>query len=189
GESYAVLFVANYISNAIIHPTAKMDYGILNRLYPDGREVDSPFWGTRLPHLLLIPATLAASDKLFGSVFSRLGLISFAATPSLYLVNMYLYTVFGVGVFFAIEAALSPKLEGKRMQTLEDLVKPTLIGMNLQWHADAMYTQFGTARAGPLGILQNAFAVALVFVPVKGLGFGDMGEAGLKPHERKMNGL
>jgi hypothetical protein len=53
---------ANFISNAMIHPTAKIDYGILNKLFPDGREVNSPFWGTRLPHLFMIPASLAFYD-------------------------------------------------------------------------------------------------------------------------------
>jgi hypothetical protein len=38
-------------------------------------------------------------------------------------------------------------------------------------------------------VIQNAAATSLVFFPVKALGFGDVGEGGLKPHERKMNGL
>ena len=36
---YVTLLGANFISNMMIHPTQKMDYGVLNYLYPDDREV------------------------------------------------------------------------------------------------------------------------------------------------------
>jgi hypothetical protein len=52
-----------------------------------------------------------------------------------------------------------------------------------------MVDMFGSTATGPIAMLRNAFAVSLVFLPVKALGFGDMGEAGLSPHERKMSGL
>jgi len=66
-----ILLGANYLSNAWIHPTAKIDYGILNRFFLDDREVDSPFWGTRLPHLFAIPASLAFYDlSVTGKLFA-----------------------------------------------------------------------------------------------------------------------
>ena len=63
-----VLLGANAISNAMIHPTAKIDYGILNKFLPGDREVNSPFWGTRLPHLIMIPASLTFFDLTVTSV-------------------------------------------------------------------------------------------------------------------------
>mmetsp|Transcript_2639 Transcript_2639/g.3957 ORF Transcript_2639/g.3957 Transcript_2639/m.3957 type:complete len:248 (+) Transcript_2639:47-790(+) len=189
-ELYIVLLGANFISNALIHPTAKIDYGILNKLYWDNREVDSPFWGTRLPHLFMIPASLAFYDIVVTSVFVKyFGLVSFAATPAPFLLNLYCYTWLAVGSYIAVDAAFNPAHNGKRVEQVTSHLKPLTIGMGLQWHVQMMVDMFGSFAAGPIALLRNAFAVSLVFLPVKALGFGDMGEAGLSPHERKMNGL
>lgn len=75
------------------------------------------------------------------------------------------------------------------MDQITSHLKPLTVGMGLQWHANMMIEMFGSAAAGPLAIARNAFAVSLIFLPVKSLGFGDVGEAGLSPHERHMNGL
>jgi len=103
--------------------------------------------------------------------------------------NLYVYTFLAVGSFIAFDAALNPSHEGRRMDQVTSHIKPLATGMGLQWHAQMMVDMFGSAASGPIAILKNAFAVSLVFLPVKSLGFGDMGEAGLSPHERKMNGL
>mmetsp|Transcript_18772 Transcript_18772/g.31632 ORF Transcript_18772/g.31632 Transcript_18772/m.31632 type:complete len:203 (-) Transcript_18772:3441-4049(-) len=190
GETYLILLGANYISNALIHPTAKIDYGIMNRLYLDGREVNSFFWGTRLPHLFIIPASLTVYDKLVGHIFTtRLGMISFQATPSLALAHLFVYTWCAVGSFITFDAAFNPQHEGKRKEQVISSLRPLTVGMSLQWHADLMKQMIGSAKSGPVAILRNATAISLVFFPVKSLGFGDVGEAGLSPHERKMNGL
>jgi hypothetical protein len=188
---YSVLLGANFISNVLIHPTAKLDYGILNRLWPDDREVNSPFWSTRLPHLVIIPATLAAFDLSVTHLFTKFGgLVSYSQTPTPWLLNLYLYTFLAVGSFIAFDASLNPKHEGRRWEQFSSHLKPLTIGMGLQWHAGMVMATIGSATAtGPLGIIRNAFAVSLIFLPVKALGFGDMGETGLSPHERKMNGL
>jgi len=75
------------------------------------------------------------------------------------------------------------------MDVITKNIKPLTIGMGLQWHGDFMVQKFGSTSTGLLGLLQTGFAISLVFLPVKALGFGDVGEAGLSPHERKMNGL
>jgi hypothetical protein len=188
---YSVLLGANFISNILIHPTAKLDYGILNRLWPDDREVGSPFWSTRLPHLVLIPATLTACELAVTHLFTKFGgLISYTQTPTPWLLNLYVYTFLAVGSFIALDASLNPNHEGRRWEQFSSHLKPLTVGMGLQWHAGMVMATIGSATAtGPLGILRNAFAVSLIFFPVKALGFGDLGEAGLSPHERKMNGL
>lgn len=188
---YSVLLGANFISNTLLHPTAKLDYGILNKLYPDGREVDSPFWSTRLPHLFLIPATLTFFELSVTSFFTKYcGLVSYAQTPTPWLINLYLYTFLAVGSFIAFDASLNPKHEGRRWEQITSHLKPLATGMGLQWHAGMVMATIGSATAtGPLGILRNVFAVSLIFLPVKALGFGDYGDAGLSPQERKMNGL
>ena len=189
-ELYTILLGANYISNMLIHPTAKMDYGMLNRFYPDGREVASPFWGTRLPHLFAIPASLTFFDLSVGALFTRyFGLVSFAATPGPWLMNIFCYTWLAVGSFIAWDASLNPAHEGRRVEQVTSHV-PMLTGaMGMQWHAQMMLDTFGSTAGGPIALLRNAFALSLVFLPVKALGFGDRGEQGLSPHERKMNGL
>lgn len=187
---YATLLGANFISNMMIHPTQKIDYGVLNSFYPDNREVDLPFWGTRLPHLFAIPACLLFYDHTVSAVFTRyFGMVSFAATPSLFLVNLFCYTWLAVGTFIGADAALNPHHEGHRIQHLQNCIKPLTIGMSLQWHLPLMLEVFGSASTGVVAIVRNAFAVALVFLPVKSLGFGDFGTSGLSPHERVMNGL
>jgi hypothetical protein len=188
---YSVLLGANFISNALIHPTAKLDYGILNQLYPDGREVGSPFWSTRLPHLFIIPATLTAFELTVTSFFTRYcGLISYAQTPTPWLLNLYIYTFLAVGSYIAFDASFNPKHEGRRWEQITSHLKPLATGMGLQWHAGMVMATVGSVTStGPLGIIRNAFAVSLIFLPVKALGFGDFGEAGLTPHERQMNGL
>ena len=190
--TYVTLLGANYLSNCWIHPTSKLDYGYMNHLYFDGREVSpaTSFWGSRLPHLFFVPASLTFYDKAVGMIFTRyLGMISFAATPSLALVHLYCYTWMAVGSWICLDATMNPALEGKREETIRGAVKPLTIAMSLQWHADLMLATIGTTAGGMVGILRNAFAVSMIFLPVKSLGFGDVGEAGLTPHERKMNGL
>ena len=58
---YVTLLGANFISNMMIHPTQKLDYGVLNAVYPDNREVINHgfklayflfFWGVN--HLLMM---------------------------------------------------------------------------------------------------------------------------------------
>lgn len=189
-QLYVILFTANYISNAMIHPTAKIDYGILNRIFPDNREVNSPFWGTRLPHLFIVPASLTFFDLSIGHLFrTYLGMVSFAATPSLALLHLYTFTWLAVGSFISLDAFANPQHEGHRMDVIAKNIKPLTIGMGLQWHGDLMVQKFGSPSTGLLGLLQTGFAISLVFLPVKALGFGDVGEAGLSPHERKMNDL
>lgn len=39
GVAYVTLLGANYMSNVWVHPTAKLDYGLMNVLYLDDREV------------------------------------------------------------------------------------------------------------------------------------------------------
>ena len=190
--TYVTLLGANYLSNCWIHPTSKLDYGYMNHLYFDGREVSpaTSFWGSRLPHLFFVPASLTFYDKAVGMIFTRyLGMISFAATPSVALVHLYCYTWLAVGSWICLDATMNPALEGKREETIRGAVKPLTIAMSLQWHADLMVTTIGTTAGGIVGLLRNALAVSMIFLPVKSLGFGDVGEAGLTPHERKMNGL
>ena len=88
-----------------------------------------------------------------------------------------------------MDAAFNPAHEGRRLEQVTSHLKPLTVGMGLQWHAHMVVEFFGSTAGGAVAIARNAFAVSLVFLPVKALGFGDMGEAGLTPHERKMNGL
>lgn len=117
------------------------------------------------------------------------GLVSYAATPTPWLLNLFCYTWLAVGSFIAIDAAFNPAHEGRRMEQITSHLKPLTVGMGLQWHANMVVELFGSTAAGPIALLRNAFAVSLIFLPVKSLAFGDVGEAGLSPHERKMNGL
>lgn len=153
--------------------------------------MDSPFWGTRLPHLFLIPASLTFYELTITSLFTKyFGLVSYAQTPTPWLLNLYLYTFLAVGSFIAFDATFNPHHEGRRIEQITSHIKPLATGMGLQWHAGMVMATIGSATSiGPLGILRNAFAVSLIFLPVKALGFGDFGEAGLSSHERKMNGL
>lgn len=143
GTLYATYLGANYISNALIHPTQKIDYGILNQFFPDGRAMDSPFWGTRLPHLILIPTTLTFYDIVVGHISTNyFGLVSFAKTPKVWLLHLYVYTFLAVGTFFAIDSFFNPYLENKRMDNFTSLLHPLTIGMSLQWHAQIMNDMF-----------------------------------------------
>lgn len=190
GELYMVLLGANFISNVLIHPESTLDYGILNRFFLRGQEVDSLFWGTRLPHLFAVPATLTFFDLTVTAAFTKyFGLVSFAATPAPWLLNLYVYTWLAVGSYIALDAALNPMHEGRRVEQITSHLKPLTVGMGLQWHGQMMLDLFGSTAGGLVGIIRNAFAVSLIFLPVKALGFGDYGEAGLTAHERKMNGL
>jgi hypothetical protein len=105
------------------------------------------------------------------------------------LINLYVYTWLAVGSFIAFDAALNPAHEGRRLDQVKSHIKPLSVGMGLQWHANMVTDLIGTTASGPIAILRNAFAVSLVFLPVKSLGFGDFGEAGLSKHERKMNNI
>lgn len=190
GTTYLTLLGANFISNAMIHPIAKIDYGLMNVLFPDGREVGHPFWGSRLPHLFGIPACLMFYEHVVTGVFSRyMGLVSYAVTPSLSLLNLFCYTWLAVGTFITVDSICNPDYEGHRMNHLVGSIKPLTIGMSLQWHLQLMIETFGSTGVGPMAIARNAMAISLVFFPVKALGFGDVGAQGLTPHERKMNGL
>ncbi|CAM9736534.1 unnamed protein product, partial [Ectocarpus fasciculatus] len=181
---------ANFISNALIHPESTLDYGILNRFFPHGRDVDSPFWGTRLPHLFAIPTTLTFFDMTVSALFTKyFGLVSYAATPTAWLLNLYVYTWLAVGSFIALDAAFNPAHEGRRLEHATAQLKPLSIGMGLQWHGQMMLNTIGSTASGPIALVRNACAVSLIFLPVKALGFGDCGEAGLTPHERTLNGL
>jgi hypothetical protein len=153
-------------------------------------KVDLPFWGTRLPHLLGIPMVLLFYDHTVSAVFTRyLGMVSFAATPSLALVNLFCYTWLAVGTFLSADAAFSPLHEGRRLAHLQECVKPLTVGMSLQWHLQLMLDTLGSTVGGPIGIIRNAVAISFVFFPVKWLGFGDFLDDGLSPHEKKMNGM
>ena len=79
---YCTYLGANYVSNCLIHPMHKLDYGILNTIFMDGRAIDSSYWGTRLPHLIVVPACLTFYDLVIGSIATRhWGLVSFSKTP------------------------------------------------------------------------------------------------------------
>ena len=187
--TYSVLLGANYISNILIHPDQKLDYGIMNKLYPDNRKVNSVFWGTRLQHLILIPASLTFYDIIIGFMFKRyFGLISFSSTPKQWLLHLYTYTFLAVSSFNAFDATFNPYYKDEeRIDRIINHIKPCAIAMNLQWHAQIVVDIFGSTKKGLLSIFRNAFAVSLVFFPVKSLGFGDFMENGLSEYERKMN--
>lgn len=187
---YGTFLGANYVSNALLHPNQKLDYGLLNQFYLDDREVNSQYWSTRLPHLLLVPLSLTFWDLVSAPIFARyFGFISFALTPASWLLRLYSFTWLAVGSFFVYDSALNPDFEGQRMDHFTSLLKPLSIGMGLQWHAQIMTDLLKGAVAGPMGYCRNIFATALVFFPVKSLAFGDIGSGGLSPHEMKMNGL
>ena len=94
--------------------------------------MDLPFWGTRLPHLFYIPASLVFFDHTVSSLFTRfLGMQSFAATPSLALVNLFCYTWLAVGSYICVDAAFSPFHEGRRMEHVKDCIKPLTVGTAL----------------------------------------------------------
>ena len=188
---YSVLLGANFISNLLIHPTAKIDYGILNQFFPDSREVNSPFWGTRLAHLFLVPATLTFYDLTVTHLFTKyFGLISYSQTPTPWLLNIYIYTFLAIGSYVAIDSYFNPHhQDDKRFEHFTSHLRPLSVAMALQWHGGMVLEALGTTSPGLLGIIRNAFAVSLIFLPVKALGFHDCGEAGLTSHERKMNGL
>jgi hypothetical protein len=187
---YGTYLGANFLSNCLIHPNQKLDYGILNKAFLDERGVDKPFWGTRLPHLLMVPATLTFYDLTIGAFFARFcGLVSFAATPAAWLLNLYTFTWLAVGSFFAIDSAMNPALEGKRVDNFTSLLKPLTIGMGLQWHAQMLADLFRTGVGGAAAYLRGIVAVSLVFLPVKALAFGDFMQDGLSETEKKMNGL
>ena len=153
-------------------------------------QVNLPFWGTRLPHLIGIPACLLFYDHTVSAVFTRyLGMVSFAATPSLALVNLFCYTWLAVGTFISADAMFNPLHEGRRVEHVKGCVKPLTVGMSLQWHLPLMLDIFGCTSTGFMSIVRNAFAIALVFFPVKALGFGDYGQNGLTVYEKIMNGM
>ena len=110
---YGTYLGANFLSNHLNHPFQKLDYGVLNNLFFDGRPLSSSYWGTRLPHLILVPAGLTFYDILCGKISTKyFGLKSFRATPGAWLLNLYCFTFLGVGSFFAYDSALNPNYEG-----------------------------------------------------------------------------
>lgn len=188
---------ANGLSNAMVHPFQKLDYGALSPLFMDGRSVENLWWGTRLEHLLVVPALLTLSGGVTDAFWKRIGMpllgihaktMSFATTPNLYLVNLYAFTFCAVWLFFFQHSRLNPDLEGGRCEFLSSKLKPLATGMGLQWHAPLMIELFRVGK-GRLSFLRETVAIAFVFLPVKALGFGDFMENGLSPHERKLNGL
>ena len=196
-RTFLVYLGANGLSNAMIHPFQKLDYGALSPLFMDGRIVENLWWGTRLEHLIMVPALLTICGGFADAFWKRIGMdlfgiraktMSFATTPNLYLVNLYAFTFCAVWLFFFQHSRLNPDLEGNRCEFLSSKLKPLATGMGLQWHAPLMLELFRVGK-GRLNFLRETAAIAFIFLPVKALGFEDFQENGLSPHERKLNNL
>ena len=125
GTTFGGYLAANYISNCMCHPAQKLDYGVMNQfMFLDPRPVNSPYWGTRLPHLFLVPATLTVFDFASLAIFAKyFGYVSFAASPASWLVRLYVYTWLGVGSYFVYDSSLNPAHENNRMENLVSLIK------------------------------------------------------------------
>eukprot|EP01041_Mallomonas_annulata_P012992 gene12992-27416_t len=184
--------IADTLSNFIQHPTQKMDYGFINQYL--GREVDSPFWGTRTEHIVGVAGCLAVTDHMSQYAFSKyLGQpLCFAKSPATFVAHTVIFIGVGVVAYVAGDAALNPQLEGKRMEAFKSGTYASYIGASTSWFEP--YVSPALAKVAGTAVANSWFGSALLpatlaYATVKSAGWTDFGDSGLNDLEMRINGL
>ena len=192
---YGVYLCANWLSNLMIHPQQRLDYGFLNPLLPGPpRPVERAWYGTRTEHLLVIPLCLAASEIAWARLWARLGMgpVSLRGAPLLWMANLYAFTWCAVLSFIAMQAALHPGLDGARLSYVSSRLWTLSAAMGLQWHVahvEEALLRLTAGAGGPVGWACAVLASSTAFFGAKALGFNDIDRSGLSPFERRLNHL
>jgi len=190
--TFGTYMIADYLSNFIQHPTQNMDYGIFNKVI--GRPVDQNFWGTRTEHIVGVAACLAVTDHgsqaAFGSYLGRS--LCFAKSPAAFIVHTFVFIAGGVAIYCGLDTMFNPTIEGDRMKALNGELYSTVIGSSTAWFEP--YVAPALAKVAGQGLASTWVGSALLpatlaYSTVKGVGWYDWGNAGLSPHELKLNGL
>eukprot|EP00899_Mesostigma_viride_P022525 jgi/Mesvir1/3457/Mv11951-RA.1 len=190
-KTYTTYVAANYLSNFILHPTQKMDYGLLNRALD--REVDSEWWGTRSEHIFTIAGTLTFFDHALRRVWKPAG---FGKTPVATMAHLTTFVSSGIMAYVAQDAAFNPAHEGKRMEAFLAPLYPVARGVSCMWVPAATgellaAAGFAASTGNPLGVIPLGTNL-VAFTCCKGFIDGewlDYGNTTLTPHEKKLNGI
>tara|TARA_B110000971_G_C19928282_1_gene462685 strand:+ start:232 stop:840 length:609 start_codon:yes stop_codon:yes gene_type:complete len=189
-QTFATYCLADTLSNFLQHPTQKMDYGFLNPAL--GREVDQPFWGTRIQHIVGVAACLAATDHASQAAFCKVlktPSFSFAKHPAAFVAHTFIFIGSGVMVYCAADAAVNPTIkDGERLAELKSNAYATYVGTSTAWYEPYVAPAIAGLGAPKLaaGWAGSALIPAtLAYATVKGCGWNDWGNSGLNALESK----
>lgn len=111
--AYGIYAGSDIISNIILHPNHKLDFGILNKYL--GREVDSAWWNTRLEHNVCLALPLAFTDVyIMKYLTKKYGPLSWGKTPAAQLVHLFGFAFGGIMIYAGWEAMMNPTIKNKK---------------------------------------------------------------------------
>ena len=189
--SYGIFFGGNWVSNHIIHPTQKLDYGFLNPLL--GRPVYNKWWNTKTEHICTIAIPLAITDVAIVQLLTKIyGPLKWSRTPGCCLFHIVFFAVFGIAAYATWQSYMNPTLDpAKRKEYLINHICPIVAGSCTQawvpWAFELMARPMNATF--PLGFVFHFGPVGLAFAGVKGFGFQDHTTRSLTEFERYLNGI
>lgn len=216
GVTLATNMLADLTSDQFLHPGYKLDYGLLNPFL--GRDMYEPFWGTRLQHLIGIPASLTLTEHVSSAIFShvlqRWGILSAAEnifkikkTPIPYLLHNAVSVFLGIFIYCTLDAAFNPlyKREGERMETWKKSLLPTfdsapwamtepVLGYGLKkaftpWAMPTAPLNLSFRKKTGLWFVDLLLPDIALYTVIKGRSWHEYAEEGLTDSERRLNGI
>merc|ERR1711935_91800 len=197
--TYATFVVANGLSNHILFPGLKLDYGILNPVM--GRPKQQDFWGTRLCHVLGIAAPLAIADHAsirlwqkhlmpaFG--YAKGTPLTLSAAPAAMLAHGPIWAFVGIMGYVAAEAYLSPLYTDPPMEVIKSKTYGEVRGVQALYMVPLVAAAVSAVAKRPAahGTVIGLIAPTITFVWVKGLAMTWPWSANLTPFEKELNGI
>ena len=189
--AYGIFVGGNWLSNFILHPQYKLDYGFINQLI--GRPVKNKWWGTKTEHILTIAAPLAVTDVAITEIlkkYLKVESLSWKGTPGPAIFHAVTFAISGIMLYVIWNAYMNPLIEPQnRTKFIVDHLAPVTAGSSTMCHVPKSFEICKPIMTGPLGFFGSWIPVAIAFAAVKGCGTLDYGARSLTPHEREMNGL
>ncbi|XP_037030666.1 uncharacterized protein LOC119070430 [Bradysia coprophila] len=194
--TYGTFVTANYLSNHILFPDKKLDYGFLNRLI--GREVNTEWWGTRSAHIFTIGIPLAIADHLSIDLWNKVLIprmkypagtkLSIAKTPGPFLFHAVTFAFTGIMTYIAWDSYANP-YHKERVQAFTSKAYPELQGCQSMYMLPLMSgaVEYLSGRPCPHGTLLGLIPPTCAFVTVKGFGMKWPWNDNLTNFERKLN--
>jgi hypothetical protein len=197
-KTYTLFVGADWMSNFVLHPTQKLDYGqYINKLIkrPEG---PNAWWGTKTEHIVTIPLPLAVFD-----VGMAMGLakwcnkgvaLNWRTSPGLSLFHAIGFAFGGIMTYVYWNAYMNPALKddpAKQTKFINDHWCPIAAGSATMSTVGPMAELLAPLSrvGGPHGFVLQMIVPAYAFCTVKGLGTGDVGNRTLTPFEKELNGL
>ncbi|UJR20711.1 hypothetical protein I4U23_023832 [Adineta vaga] len=196
GVIYGTFVAANYLSNHVLFPNKKLDYGFFNRII--GREVNTEWWGTRTAHIITIGLPLAIADHLSIDMWNKVLLprmkypvgtkLSIIHTPGPYLFHIVAFAFTGIMTYVAWDAYANP-YHKDRMKAVTSKIYPELQGCQSMYMLPltSRIVEYMSGKPCPHGTLLGLIPPTAAFITVKGFGMKWPWNENLTPFERKLN--